>query len=346
MEFEDDEIEDTNEKIKGLEIGAVYIDEAEVVEPKNNPLVTIINESGLEKTKAHVILDKFHNAFEFASEWESRAKHIIVTDENQEYEMKQARDGRLLLKKKRCEIEATRKELKEQALREGKAIDGIANVLKALIIPIEEYLEKQEKFVENKRAAEEEARRLEAERIAEEERFENERQEKLVRGRRELCLPYKSFWKNENPDFRNMTEENFEKALESLKAKKKSYDDEQEKIRVENERLKKEAEEKEAKLKAEREEAERVLAEERAKAEAAKKALEDKARKEKEAAEKKLADEKAKAEAKAKKEREDAERKLAKEKAKAEALAEQLKNLIECPKCGHKFERNSHAKEI
>jgi hypothetical protein len=38
--------------------------------------------------------------------------------------------------------------LKEQALREGKAVDGIANVLKALIVPLEEHLDKQERFVE------------------------------------------------------------------------------------------------------------------------------------------------------------------------------------------------------
>ena len=84
--------------------------------------------------------------------------------------MKLARVGRLFLMKKRTAIETVRKELKEQALREGKAIDGIANVLKALIIPIEEYLKKQEDFVVLKEAARIEAERAEEERSDREER--------------------------------------------------------------------------------------------------------------------------------------------------------------------------------
>ncbi len=118
---------------------------------KPNQLEIIVKDSGLEQTKAEVILHKFQNYFEMASEWERKARQIVVTDERQEFEIGQARAGRLLLKKKRLEIENTRKDMKEDALREGKAIDGIANVLKALIVPIEDYLEKQEMFAENKK---------------------------------------------------------------------------------------------------------------------------------------------------------------------------------------------------
>jgi len=126
-------------------------------------LEVIVRESGLEKTKADIILSKFQNYFELAADWERKAKTIVVTNEKQVDDMKMARTGRLLLREKRISIETARKELKEQALREGKAIDGIANVLKALIVPIEEYLEKQEKFVEFKKAAEEERIRIEVE---------------------------------------------------------------------------------------------------------------------------------------------------------------------------------------
>jgi len=115
---------------------------------KENQLTVIVKKSNLEPTKAKFILDKFQDYFETASEWELKAKAIVVTNETQKTEMKMARAGRLFLREKRIAVEKARKELKEQALREGKAIDGIANVLKALIVPIEDYLEGQERFVE------------------------------------------------------------------------------------------------------------------------------------------------------------------------------------------------------
>lgn len=111
-----------------------------------NQLVTIVNESGLDKSKADILLKNFQDYFEIAGDWEKKAKMLVVSDDKQVAEMKMAREGRLFLREKRIAIEKTRKELKEQSLREGKAIDGIANVLKALIVPIEEYLYKQEHF--------------------------------------------------------------------------------------------------------------------------------------------------------------------------------------------------------
>lgn len=146
-----------------------------------NQLSVIVQESGLEQTKAQYILDNFESYFAIASEWEKKAKAIVVTDPSQRAEMKMAREARLFLRDKRLDVEKARKALKEQSLREGKAIDGIANVLKALIEPIEQYLDEQEHFVEIK--AEEEAARLraeenariEAQRLADEKAREDER---------------------------------------------------------------------------------------------------------------------------------------------------------------------------
>jgi len=147
-----------------------------------NQLAIIVNESGLEETKAQYILDRFQEYFTIAAKWELKAKSIVVTNETQVAEMKMARAGRLFLKEKRIAIENARKHLKEQSLRESRAIDGIANVLKALIIPIEKYLDEQEHFIEikaAKAAAEKErkeAERLEAERIAREKAEVEERE--------------------------------------------------------------------------------------------------------------------------------------------------------------------------
>lgn len=142
-----------------------------------NQLQVIVRESGLETTKAQVILEKFQDYFRMAADWEVKAHALVVTDAGQTAEMKMARDGRLFLQKRRTEVENTRKQLKEQALREGKAIDGIANILKALIVPIEEHLDRQEHFVEIKQA-EEDARLLaEARTRSEEERLAKEKAE-------------------------------------------------------------------------------------------------------------------------------------------------------------------------
>lgn len=267
---------------------------------QENQLEVIVKESQLEPTKANYILEKFQNYFEIAAEWEAKAKNLVVTREDQKAEMEMARTGRLFLREKRIAIENSRKKLKEDALREGKAIDGIANVLKALIVPIEEYLDRQEHFIELEKEKKEAAMRLEIEKRMEEERIAKERAEA----------------------------------------------EEREKMRLENERLKKEAAEKESQLAEERKKQEAILAEERrkadaerAKAEADKRALEEKSRKEKAEQERKLAEEKEKAEIAKRKAAEASRKKLEAEREEKERLEEILKNQIECPNCHHKFQR-------
>ncbi len=130
----------------------------EIINSERKDLATIVKESGLEMSKAQYILDNFQDYFKVAAEWEKKALMIKVEREDQITEMKMAGEARKFLAKKRIEVEKARKKLKEESLRESKAIDGIANVLKALIVPIEEYLERQERFVEileeNKRKVE------------------------------------------------------------------------------------------------------------------------------------------------------------------------------------------------
>jgi hypothetical protein len=60
--------------------------------------------------------------------------------------MKMAKEGRLLLRQKRLDIENLRKTIKEQPLRECQAIDSVAKAFKDLITPIEDYLKEQEEF--------------------------------------------------------------------------------------------------------------------------------------------------------------------------------------------------------
>lgn len=263
-----------------------------------NQLAVIVQESGLEQTKAKYLLDNFSEYFRIADEWAQKAKMIVVTSENQVAEMQMARIGRLLLREKRIAIEKARKELKEQSLREGKAIDGIANVLKALIVPIEEYLDKQEKYIEYKKAAEEEAAKIAAEKKAEEERLAREQAEREEQER----------IRKENARLKKEAEER-----EAAAAKERA--EAAAKQKAIEEKAEKERKAADAKLRAERE-----------RAEAEKRAAEEKARKERAALEEKAMIERAKA-AKEKARLQEETRKA------QEALAA----MIECPFCHKKF---------
>jgi hypothetical protein len=152
-----------------------------LVEPTGNQLQTIVHDSGLEPSKAQYILENFQDYFKIAAEWEQKAKAIVVTNAGQKAEMEMARVGRMFLRDKRIAIEKARKELKEQSLREGKAVDGIANVLKALIVPIEEYLGQQENYVKLQAAEQAAIIAAEMERKAEAERIEKEKAEAEAR---------------------------------------------------------------------------------------------------------------------------------------------------------------------
>lgn len=226
-----------------------------------NQLQVIVNESGLEATKAQYILDNFQDYFAIASEWEKKAKAIVVISASQTTDMDIARVGRLFLREKRIAIEKSRKKLKEQALREGKAIDGIANVLKALIVPIEEYLEKQEKFVEIKALELAEKNRIEEEERIEKERLAREEAERKERER--IRLDNLRLQKEAMAREKKMKAER-EKAEAKLKAEREANEKAQAEIvaKAEAERVKAEI-----LVKQEREKAEKILAKERASAE-------------------------------------------------------------------------------
>lgn len=284
-----------------------------------NKLAVIVKESGLSKTRAQVLLDNFSDYFQVASEWEAKAMDIVVVSPDQKAEMKIARVGRLFLRQKRIQIEKTRKELKEQPLREGKAIDGIANVLKWLFVPIEKYLEKQEKFVEIKTAEIAELARVETERKAEEDRLAGEKADRKEQERIGA--------ENERLQKEALAKE------KSLRAERKKAAAKQkeifEKVRLEREKM----------------QAERVAREEKVRLKMAE--IERKARVAKERAEAERI-EKLEAIAQAGLDRELAKKTEAKQQAKLEAekkerekmqasLAAQVERQVQCPFCHKKF---------
>jgi len=113
----------------------------------------------LDIDSATALRAAFEEMFAQADEWVRRASSIRVTSEDQRHEMNLARESRLALRDIRVKADHTRKRLKEDSLRRGKAVDGIANVLKALIEPIEEHLRVQETFAERAEAGRRDALR-------------------------------------------------------------------------------------------------------------------------------------------------------------------------------------------
>lgn len=114
----------------------------------SNKIDELIGTGVIEKTKGDYIKEKFQDFTQSIEEWSEKAKAIVVTDETQKELMAEAREGRLLLKAKRIEVDKVRKSLKEQSLNEGRLIDSVAKYLTGLIEPAEKHLELQEKFVE------------------------------------------------------------------------------------------------------------------------------------------------------------------------------------------------------
>jgi len=248
----------------------------------------------------------FINFIQEAENIKKKAEAIIITSLDQIEEMALARELRLRVKGVRCEVEKQRKAKKENIILAGKAIDGFANIVKALTVPVEKYLQEQEDFPmiqEEKRKA----------------RLAEDREKELLKYDVDI----------EFYNLKDMSEERYKTLLtqsigsHQLKiaaqkkfeneriAREKAYEEEQEKIRLENIQLKKEAQQREAREK-----------KEKAKREAREKKLEAGREKERqaEAARLKIAEEKRiAAEAVLKKKEEQEKKRLHKEKTAKEA---------------------------
>lgn len=270
---------------------------------ENESLEIIIHNSGLEETDRDVIVKSFGDFEAVASDWKAKAEVIKVTDSSQVAEMKMAREGRLFLREKRIAIENTRKEMKEQSLRRGQAIDAIAKYLKSLIEPIEKYLDEQEHFVEIQAQKEAERIKAEVEAAAEAKRIEDEKKQKRFYDRQLQIAQYKEY--GDITITVDTTDEEFAKKIEVLKSAKKKVDEDrkakQEQLEADAKKAQEEAKAREKELAEERRKAqeaadikEKELAAERAKSEqleAERKAKEDQEREVREAEERRQREE-------------------------------------------------------
>ena len=263
--------------------------------------------SSIEASKADKIRATFEPMAAMLAEFESAYGEIVMEAEKEITKELTGKAKRLRLDigKVRVKTEKLRKAEKEEYLRAGKAIDGVSNILKWAVTDKENRLKEIEDHFEIM-----ERKRLEA--------LQNERVEALSpyvedAHERDLASMEDDVWNAYLAAKKKEYEDRLEaerKAEEERIAREKAEAEERERIRRENERLKKEAEERA------KEEAER-----KKKEESERKAREEKERKEREAHEA----EKARLEAEIKRQEEERRRveeeRKAKEKADAEAKA-------------------------
>lgn len=224
----------------------------EVVE-FSGPLATIVEESGLSVESGRGLLEAFQPFFDEARPMLDEASGISVTDCSQVAAMKEARELRLRLRTVRCNAENKRKEIKEDALRTGKAIDRVAGVIKDMISPVEEDLLAKEEFAK---------------------RVEQDRKDKLAAERAEKLRPFVADLKHYN--LHDMPDAAFEdllgaskaaaerkaqeerEAAEKAEAERKAREEEVARQREENARLAREKAAAEAEARAAREAAEKA----------------------------------------------------------------------------------------
>jgi hypothetical protein len=254
------------------------------------------------------IAAQFGGFYEQAEAWRQKALSIKVENINDTENIAAAREARLALKNIRVGAEKTRKAMKEDSLRYGRAVDGAYNMLEHVVKPLEAHLEEQERIAE----------RLEAERLR------NLREVRAARLREadpdhihgvDLATYFDDQFEKVLADVRDLRTLRIQREAAEEEARQKRIQEEEaerRRIQEENERLRAEAAKAEAALQEERKrialehaEAVRIAAQERAKAEA-------KARKERELAEAAAAAER--------KKREAAEREAAALRAKQETL--------------------------
>lgn len=171
-------------------------------------------QSGLEKSTTLSVDNKFLDFEEIAKIWSKKAYSIVVNDETQLETIQKAKEGRLLLKNKRAEIEKTRKSLKEKSLLEGRYIDSVAKKLTSLIKPAEEHLLLQEKYIEIK---------------------EENRKNKLKEERLLLLEKYNDFFDANFFDLKTMSEVAFTTVLNGCKLAYENNKKEEEAKRLEEE---------------------------------------------------------------------------------------------------------------
>ena len=117
-------------------------------EQTSNELVKYLSKTELDNNRRSEMLTAFQSYFETATKLRREAEQIIVTDASQVAEMKKARELRLALRDVRTDSQKAHDLMKKESIEVGRALDGLNNIVIAIVKPAERYLDNQEKFIE------------------------------------------------------------------------------------------------------------------------------------------------------------------------------------------------------
>jgi hypothetical protein len=123
----------------------------------------VIQQNQIAGPRATELQGAFREFFTEAGTLIEQAGTINIESADQLADMATARHLRLKLKTVRVSADKRREALKQDSLREGRAIQGFYNVLEHLIAPVEEKLLKMEQFAEEQARLIKENRRMERE---------------------------------------------------------------------------------------------------------------------------------------------------------------------------------------
>jgi hypothetical protein len=272
-------------------------DEMVMQETAPAELCAVVKREGVAEQQQAVLIGIF--APYHAQIAAARKTSETITNGADPLQRKMARECRLDLRRVRCAIENTRKDAKADALRYGKAVDGMANVLKFFCEPEEERLEEIEQAEVRKEQA----------RIA---AIVEQRTAALIEAEANpaaynLGAMDDATWDTVLTGAVKAKQDRIEserKAESDRIERERNEAEERARIKAENERLKADAEKREAEIKAERAKAEELAKEAEAKAAKERAEIEAKAKTERE----KEAAERAEVESNLKAEREAAQR--------------------------------------
>jgi len=198
---------------------------------EQEPFLDVFRTTGINHQMQSVIEDGFTQAYKQAASYAHAASRIHVRGEDDEKSMLAAAGIHKKVRELRLSVEKTRKTLKDESLRTGQAIDAAARKIKGIVEPVETAMQEAATYAERMRA--ERMAAIEAKRVAELDALE---------------------WDHTSLDLQTMSEEQYARIL---KAAKSAYQEiledrereriaqleEAERLRIENEKLRKQAEE-------------------------------------------------------------------------------------------------------
>ncbi len=195
------------------------------------PFEDVFRTTGINHQMQSVIEDGFTQAYKQAASYAQAASRIHVKGEDDEKSMLAAAGIHKKVRELRLSVEKTRKSLKDESLRTGQAIDAAARKIKGVVVPVETAMQEAATYAERMRA--ERMAAIEAKRVAQLDALE---------------------WDHTSLDLQTMSEEQYARILSAAKSTYQEILEERERerivqleeaerLRIENENLRKQAEE-------------------------------------------------------------------------------------------------------